>query len=303
MPRIIESRVRGFTGSESVVGSLLAVILSIASLLVPAAVTACGAPPADASGKTGGGLYWEATGSGDPVVLVHAFSLDCRMWDAQVAALKGKHRVILFDQRGQGLSPGPEAPFATWDDLLEVLDAAGVGKAALIGLSSGAQIATDFTLLHPDRVSALVLASPGLSGYVPKGSFEWMNPVIEKIKAGDIEGGAAAWADTQLMKIPGNPEADARMRDIVMDNKGIWTYSQSMQKTLSPPALRRLNAIRVPTLIITGALDLPDTQEIAGILESGIRDARRVTIPGAGHLVNMAKPAEFNEEIVAFLGR
>ena len=112
-----------------------------------------------AKGTSSAGLSYEATGSGDPVVLIHAFSVDRRMWAPQVAALEGRFRVIRYDLRGHGQSAPPSAPYAAYDDLRSVLDALKVDRATLIGLSSGAEIATDFALANPGRVRRLVLAS------------------------------------------------------------------------------------------------------------------------------------------------
>jgi pimeloyl-ACP methyl ester carboxylesterase len=97
-----------------------------------------------ARGTSPAGLSYEATGSGDAVVLIHAFSVDRRMWAPQLAPLEGRFRVVRYDLRGHGQSAPPSAPYTTYEDLRSVLDALGIGRATLIGLSAGAEIATDF---------------------------------------------------------------------------------------------------------------------------------------------------------------
>ncbi len=89
------------------------------------------------------------------------------MWDEQFGVFSRTHRVLRFDFRGYGRSsrPEPGRPYSHVDDLAAVMDAAGVERAALIGNSMGGQVAVDFALTHPARVSALVLASPALSGF------------------------------------------------------------------------------------------------------------------------------------------
>ncbi len=264
-----------------------------------ALLAACAGGPA--SGTTRGGLFYEVTGDGDPVILLHGFSLDRRMWDGQSAVLEGGHRVIRYDLRGHGRSAAPDAPYSNHDDLLTVYETLGVPKAALVGLSAGAQAAVDFALAHPDRVTRLVLASPGLSGYRPEGSFEWMAGVFESIRAGDFDEGARRWAETPLMKIQGDPEAHAKMREIVLANAGVWSLRSNPVKPAEPPAIDRLSAIRVPTLVILGERDLPDTRRVADLLAAGIQGARKISVPGAGHLVNMEAPAVFNDALTEFL--
>jgi len=255
------------------------------------------------TGRTEGGLYFVDEGQGPPVVLIHAFSLDRRMWDAQAARLRRDHRVIRYDLRGHGLS-GPWAePFSAIQDLLDVLDAVGIRQADLVGISAGAQVAVDFTLAHPERVSGLVLASPGLSGYRPVGSFAWMEPVTAKLQAGDPRGAAEAWAETPLMAIPGDPAADSVMRSIVTANSRAWTYDPSLQIPPDRPAAGRLAEIRVPTLILVGERDLIDTRRIADTLEAGIPRSERRTIPGVGHLLNLEAAERFTEAVLEFLGR
>ncbi len=272
------------------------------ALLLASSLPAEGAPSPDPAGKTPAGLYYEATGAGDPVVLIHGFSLDRRMWDPHVATLAERYRVVRYDLRGHGLSEAPTEPYRAHDDLLSVYRALGIEKAVLVGLSAGAEVAVDFALAYPERVSRLVLASPGLSGYQPQGSFEWMAPVVARLREGDFEAASREWVETPLMKIAGDPDADARMRGVVLDNARIWSYSPQHQQRLDPPAVGRLATLQVPTLVMVGELDLPDTQRVADVLADGIEGARKVTIPGVGHLLNLAAPERFEAEVLKFLG-
>jgi pimeloyl-ACP methyl ester carboxylesterase len=254
-------------------------------------------------GETEAGIHYEVSGRGEPVVLLHGFSLDRRMWEPQVAELEREHRVLRVDLRGHGRSAAIRDSFAAYEDLASVLDAAGVERAALVGLSSGASIAVDFALVHPERVTRLVLASPGLGGYVPVGSFEWMAPVGEALRAGDVAGAVERWAETPLMSIPSRSAGDSLMRKIVAENAGIWSVVANPERPLSPPAIRRLEEIGVPVLVIVGERDLVDTHAVADTLVARIGGAQKAVIPGAGHMVNLAEPAAFNERLLPFLGR
>src|SRR5690349_8638123 len=100
----------------------------------------------------GGQLYYEVTGAGHPLVLIHAGVADLRQWDEQVAAFAPHYRVIRYDTRGFGKTRTEPVAFSNRQDLYELLTHLGVEKAYLIGNSRGGQIAFDFTLEHPEMV-------------------------------------------------------------------------------------------------------------------------------------------------------
>ena len=147
----------------------------------------------------------------------------------------------------------------------------------------------------------MLLASPGLSGYVPRDSFDWMGPVITALQAGDPQGATRAWVQTPIMRIENDPAADSAMREIVQSNWHVWTGDPSLRKKLEPPALGRLSELSVPTIILVGDADLIDTRAVADTLALCIRGAEKVTLPGVGHLLNLAGPEAFNEVVNRFL--
>jgi 3-oxoadipate enol-lactonase len=253
------------------------------------------------TGTTPEGLYYEVSGLGDPVVLIHAFSVDRRMWAPQIAALEGRYRVIRYDLRGHGRSAAPAAAYAPHDDLRSVLDAAGVTRATLIGLSAGSTLAIDFAIAYPDRVTRLILASPGLNGHVPSPPLTWTQPVFQAAGEGDAEKAAKLWAETPIMALRSDLSAASTVRALVMDNLKLWTFRTNPARPLTPPAIGRLGEIARPTLVILGGEDLPHIKEIAGLLAKGITGGRLVTIPGAGHMTNLDAPAAFNRSVDDFL--
>jgi pimeloyl-ACP methyl ester carboxylesterase len=253
------------------------------------------------TGRTESGIYFEVSGQGAPVVLAHGFSLDRRMWDREEALLRSDFRVVRYDLRGHGLSDPWSEPFAAEEDMLDVFEATGLERATIIGLSAGAQVAIDFALAHPDRVAALVLASPGLGGYQAVGSFDWMASVMTELQAGEPQQAMRAWTETPLMKIETDPAADAAMRSIVMDNWVVWTYNPQLQAAPDPPAIARLSEISAPALVLIGQNDLIDTKLVGDTLAACLVNARLVTIASAGHLVNLEAPEQFAHALTAFL--
>ncbi len=272
---------------------------ALLTVLVAAGCSASGESWPTISGVTPEGVYFESGGSGHPIVLIHGFSLDRRMWEPQLAALLEGHRVIRYDLRGHGASTGPTGPFAAYDDLAAVLDALEVDRASLVGLSAGAQVAIDFALTYPDRVDKLVVASPGLSGYVPRAPFTWFQPVADALASGDVDLAASRWAETPLLTVSDSAVASMVTR-IVRDNARIWSYQRGDQPP-DPPAVARLADLTVPMLVIVGERDLPNIHGVVDTLMTCVVTAQRLTIPGARHMVNLSAVEAFNRAVVSFL--
>src|ERR1043166_3639319 len=111
-------------------------------------------------------LYYEEHGAGPALILTHGHACGVRSWDPQLRGLTDQYRVIVYDARGHGLSEAPREPSAysqqhMVDDLCGLMDHLGLDKAAVGGLSMGGNVALNFALVHPQRVSALILADTG----------------------------------------------------------------------------------------------------------------------------------------------
>ncbi len=143
--------------------SVTSVLVFCLAALGPGAIVA--KSQAEKLSVEGGFIGYDVQGEGDPVVLVHGGMLDRRMWDPQLDALSQSHRVVRFDLRGGGDSPVAESPYEPTEDIAALLDHLEIDWAAIVGISLGGAVAIDFALAHPGRVSALVLAEAGLSGY------------------------------------------------------------------------------------------------------------------------------------------
>lgn len=255
------------------------------------------------TGRTASGLYWTAEGQGPAVVLIHAFSLDQRMWEAVAADLSLRYRVIRFDARGHGETPDPRGPYSSYLDVLEVMDAAEADRAWLIGLSSGSQAAADVALVAPDRVMGLVLASPGLSGYAPVGSFEWFQPVGEALQQGGPAAAAEAWLATPIMDAGQDPSVREAIAEMVRENAGLWALAANPDQPLTPGAFSRMGEVAAPTLVLTGERDLVDTRRVGALLGYCVPRAQFEVLPGRGHLLALEDPGWFARRISDFMSR
>lgn len=249
-------------------------------------------------------LYYETAGSGHPLIFVHGFGLDSRMWEDQFEAFAKRYQVVRYDLRGFGQSAVPTAEgYSHAEDLCALLAHLGIAEASVLGLSMGGWIATNFALVYPDKIRALILADSALIGF--QWSSEW-NRLWAAIQAAEVEVGVEAarqlWLGHPLFA-PALEQAEvaARLALIVSDYSGWhWDHSDS-HRAIEPPDIQRLDQITSPTLVIIGEHDLSDFQDMATTLQQRIPHANLVRLPGVGHMTNMEAPERFNEVARHFL--
>src|SRR5260370_28792729 len=110
----------------------------------------------------GGRLYYETSGEGPALVLIHAGFLDSRMWDTQFLLFSQNYRVIRYDVRGFGKSDVARTKFSDYKDLHGLLDHLRVKTASLVGVSNGGRIASDISDEYPLMLNHLLLIFPGI---------------------------------------------------------------------------------------------------------------------------------------------
>ncbi|HEY1367503.1 MAG TPA: alpha/beta hydrolase [Gaiellaceae bacterium] len=243
----------------------------------------------------GGSLYVEEAGDGPAVVLVHGGLGDRRLWDEQMAPFAERFRVVRFDLRGFGRSSSAPGTFGVVDDVVAVLDALGIARAALVGLSFGGRIAIDAALELPDRVWALVAVAAAASGVPLTGVYtdEQDTAFEEALERGDLE--TAAAIDLAVWAPLG---ADERIRTLLLEN--LRTAEGVEERWPEPPAATRLAELRVPTLVVTAARDPARMGEIGDLLEREVPGARRVELD-SDHYLPLREPETFNRLVLDFL--
>jgi pimeloyl-ACP methyl ester carboxylesterase len=252
-------------------------------------------------------LYYEVAGSGEPVVLVHAFTLDTRMWDDQFEALARDFRVIRYDARGFGKSaaPNPGEPYSNAADLAALLGQLDVRRAHVVGLSMGGRFALDYAVTYPDGLHSLVVIDGVIGGW--QWSREWIAayaPIVAAGRRRDVAQAKSLWLGLSLFAAArAQAPVGVRLKQMVDDYSGWHFVNQNPERAVSPPAVGRLGTIRAPTLVVVGELDLPDFQRMSERLERDIPGARRATIPGAGHFANMEAPDGVTRALREFLLR
>ena len=258
-----------------------------------------------------GRLFVVDEGDGPPVVLVHAGIVDLRSWDPLVPGLVAAgYRAVRYDARGFGRSETEDVAFSNRADLVAVLDALGIARAALVGNSRGGQIAFDTAIEYADRIVAVVGAGAGLGGFEGTTTPEEtaLLEAMERLEAqnpADVD--AIVALDLQLWVAgPGRPldrvpmivrEQVAAMDRIVASPAHVW----GRPIVLDPPAAARLEDLHCPVLAIAGALDVSDVAETARHLEAHAPVARAVIVPDVAHLIGMERPDLLVGLIAGFL--
>ena len=255
----------------------------------------------------GAQIYYEVAGTGPPLVLLHAGVADGRFWDDQFATFARHYRTMRYDLRGFGRSAMPPGRFSQHDDLAGLLDFLAVEQAIVVGVSYGGKVAIDFALVYPQRVTALVLGAPSIGGAAPtERMLEFWEEEETAVDQGDIDTAVELnlrlWVDgvhrqpdevdQQVRQKVGQMQREIFLMDVPEDVAEV---------RLEPVAYGRLAVITAPTLVLVGDLDLPEKVTEAAWLAEQLPHSQHAIMPGVGHMLNMEKPALFNELVLDFL--
>jgi 3-oxoadipate enol-lactonase len=251
------------------------------------------------SSATGPKIYYDISGKGPAMVLVHASPYDRRLWMFQVARFSERFTVLNVDIRGYGLSDKPETPFSLEDmadDILGVCKTEGVTKAVFGGVSVGSGIGLLIGLNQPEMAQALILVGGSSRG----------GGNIQKRIDGYTSADLAGYRQQHMRELFAPSFPDTPHGKWVLNLFGENSHTLSGQSiaqifraragcTMTP----RLGGMTVPTLVVNGAYD--------GSLQSGtetaslIPGARHAIIPDTGHACCIEDPTAFDAPVISFL--
>ena len=252
---------------------------------------------------TTGIAYDRAGPHGDlPVVFLHAGVADRRMWDPLWPTLRVERDVVRLDLRGFGESGArPAGRLCPIEDVVDTLAELDIEQCHLIGASLGAGVAIEVTLTRPEKVRSQLLIAPAgsLVGEVTPDLRAFIEAERSALARGDldaaVEANLACWVD-------GHGRTAGRVEPTVRDLVGQMQrrafeitarWHDIEESELDPPARDRLAEIRVPTLVLMGALDLDAIHRAARKVTNGIAGARLVHWPDTAHLPSMERPNDF----------
>jgi 3-oxoadipate enol-lactonase len=249
-----------------------------------------------ATAEDGSRLHYLDQGKGDPVLWLQGLNAPAAAWAVQLAHFAQTHRSLAPDGRGVGQSDAPPGPYSTRQmasDALAVLDAAGVERAHVVGLSLGGAIAQELALLHPDRVRSLALLS-SFAAQAPRGralleSWRALYPVVfadpRLRKAWELQ--AYSWLFTdRFWRSEANVRAALRFA-ATQPQQSAQGFAGQVDAALAHDARDRLPRLHVPALVIHGELDQLSARANGEELARLIPGAELRILAEVGHAVNL----------------
>jgi pimeloyl-ACP methyl ester carboxylesterase len=249
-------------------------------------------------------LAYSDTGSGLPIVFLHAFPLNRTMWAQQEAALSPHCRVVTIDLRGHGESDAPLWHYSldlAAEDVRALLDHLSIPQAVFVGLSMGGYILFAFYRRYAGLVKGFVLADTKAQPDTPEGKegrFQMAQTAYKN--------GPSAVADIMIPKllspatIRTKPEIVQRVRMMIEGNQVSGIAGDLMAMAERPDSIPLLKQISCPTQIIVGESDQATPLSDAKLMADQIPGARLAVIPGAAHLANLEQPELFTQIVRSF---
>lgn len=239
-------------------------------------------------------------GQGTPIVLIHAFPTDQRLWKPQQDELKKNFRVITLDLRGFGQASPTDGNAVTMaeyaDDIKTLLGKLHISKAIIGGESMGGYIALAFLQKYPDSIAGLILSNTQAIDDSPE-----MKEKREASARDVLEHGSSNLINNFMSKAlsqNASDETKAYLRNIVETQPATAIASALRGMALRDDTSYLLSKTGIPILIITGKLDVlisPDQSLDMHLLS---KNSKLVVIPNAGHLSNLEQPAQWNQAVM-----
>lgn len=257
--------------------------------------------------ESGTKLYYERIGSGAPLLLIMGTGLNHSVWDAQVEAYKGEFECIVFDNPGTGKS-GRSSERLTVEsmarDTVGLLEALGIKRAHVSGLSLGSCIAQELTLMRPDLVESLQLHGTWArtDGYAAR-KFRAQIRLLEQMDLRDFYEINVLWFITPEYFDLYPEKVELHTAAIVAAAPARESLIEQYRANLEHDTLARLPQITISTLVTVGSFDVAVPPLYSREVADAIPDTVLVVFDGGGHLHNVEQPEEFNRVTLDFLRR
>lgn len=253
-------------------------------------------------------IHYEIQGSGEPLVLLMGLGAYARKWEKHAAVYRKHFQCILIDNRGSGRSDKPELEAYTTEmmaeDAVAVMDALGIKRAHIHGISMGGAIAQIIAAKHPERVISLILTST----FARPDNYYTRGISLLRDSVGVLDGAtfgrlvqyiiySAHYFNTHLDDIMADAAADA---DDPLPMPA-YAYRAQCNACLTHDALPLLKDIKAPTLVAAGDSDLFSTPETTQQLVQGIEGARLYLCRNGGHVHHWEALEQFNDATLSFL--
>lgn len=254
-------------------------------------------------------LYYEeclpqqsATAKSTPIIFLHGFTLDHRMWQPQAVFFKNKFHLILVDARGHGESAAPKTGYSRADrieDLNKFVQTVGLSPFHLVGLSMGGSTGLGYIFKYPEKIKSLTLASTSVAGYKIGTK---ISRIDRMVKEKGLEKAREKWIQYAVDYYSEEHKAIKDcLRLMMLEHSGAPWLDEKRGK-YPPPGndLEKISSINAPVKIFAGSED-KIFEPLAHILCDKIPNCDISIFKGVGHMINMEAPDKFNKELEKFL--
>ena len=246
---------------------------------------------------------YDERGSGPAIVLVHGHPFSRAMWRGQVDSLSDAFRVVAPDLPGYGASPARGetiTPRGLADAVVELMDAIGVDRATVVGLSLGGLVAMELGLGDPGRVSGLVLTATTAAPLTPEEA-EMRRATAARLERDGMLDHALEMAGRLFGPAARrDPDLVLPILETMLTTSPAGAAAALRGRAERPPYDRLLGGLGVPALVLVGDADFFSTAEITAQLVASLPDPEVVVLPGIGHMPNLEAPERFDETVRAF---
>jgi len=254
-------------------------------------------------------MFYVEAGAGEPLVLIMGLSGDHLAWGFQIPTLAAHYRVLAFDNRGAGQTDTPDLPYTTRmmaEDTRGLMDALGIARACVVGVSMGGMIAQELALHHPDRVRALhlgcTLARPDV--YLAALSASWRELRAQASRETALRTmGPWLFAAATYNERPEFVEMIVQNALANPHPQSLPGFLRQSEAVATHDTLDRLAGIRCPTLVSVGEDDILLPPRFSRQLATRIPGARLELVEGAGHVYFWERPDSFTALCLDFFRR
>jgi pimeloyl-ACP methyl ester carboxylesterase len=258
-------------------------------------------------------LWYEETGSGQPIVFVHEFAADHRSWEPQMRHFGQRYRCITFSARGYPPSDVPEKAESysqnrATDDIAAVMDHLKIDKAHVVGLSMGGFATLHFGFRHPARALSLVVAGCGYGA--EKDQQAKFRSEVELVAKSLKDEGMAKFAEkyaygpTRVQFENKDPRGFAQFKKELAEHSALGSANTQIGVQGQRPSLYdlldKMRALTIPTLILSGDEDWPCLAPSV-LMKREIPSAALAVMPNCGHTINIEDPDQFNRLVGDFI--
>lgn len=249
-------------------------------------------------------IFYHERGSGEPLVLIMGFGADGALWQKHSGIYEKHFRCIIPDNRGVGRSSQPEGPYTTAmmaDDTIAVMDAAGVKKARIAGISMGGAIAQEIAIRYPDRVHSLLLVSTWARFN------NYAKTVYENLKHLRHTTNPQYFTELLQLWIFAPPYYEKYLDELqeaaaqtVLQPQSRNGFEGQLDACIHHDSVSRLHTVKCPVHITVGLMDIFTPPAFSYLIKENIEQSTLSVYPEGGHVHHWEDLERFNQESLEF---